>query len=290
MRASELVLNADGSVYHLNLLPGDVAPLIILVGDPGRVTMVSRHFDTIRIQKSKREFITHTGSLNGQDLTVMSTGIGTDNIDIVINEIDALFNLDLQKRLVKDTITPLTFVRIGTSGALREEIPVDSVVLSRYALGLDAMSRMGMSFSDAISSEWIAALRSRLAGSDIPFEPAYIAKASPALAEPFQEWAQPWVTVTCAGFYGLQGRSLRLQSNQTALFHFLRAFDHRGMRVGNLEMETAAIYLFAGLLGHQALSLNTILANRESGTFSRDPHAAVSELITRTLRTLTGNL
>jgi len=289
MQPSELVLNRDGSIYHINLFPEDVARTVILVGDPGRVPLVSQHFDKILVRKSKREFITHTGILNGHDLTVISTGIGTDNIEIVINEIDALFNIDLERRQVRDEVVPLTFIRLGTSGALQPEISVHSVVLSRYALGLDAIGRMGLNYTDDRAASWFAQLKHNLTNSGVAFEPAYMTMSSEKLAARFSDWAQPWVTLTCAGFYGLQGRSLRLQSNQVPLFTALREFEHDGLRAGNLEMETAAIYLLAGLLGHQALSLSAILANRATGAFSQDPRVAVLDLIDKALMTLTAS-
>jgi uridine phosphorylase len=286
VRHSELILNADGSIYHLNLKPGDVTSTIILVGDPGRVSRVTRHFDELYLCKSKREFVTHTGRIGNKDLTVISTGIGTSNIDIVMNEIDALFNVDLDGRMVKEEVTQLTFIRVGTSGALQPGLAVDDVVSSQYALGLDAFARLKQSWSDAGGNHWFEELRVFMVARNIDFEPAYFAMADTALMEQYKSWTQPAITVTCAGFYGLQGRSLRIPSNQVDLFEALREFSAKGLQVGNLEMETAGIYLMSGLLGHRALSLSAILANRSSGTFSKDPHHAVDQLILNTLRTL----
>jgi uridine phosphorylase len=273
-------------MYHLNLKPGDVAPTMILVGDPGRVERVSRHFDEVLLRKTKREFNTHTGSLGGRLITVISTGIGTGNIDIALNEIDAIFNVDLANRVVKENLTQLTFIRIGTSGALQEEIAIDTVVTSQYALGLDALARLRQSWCNAQADRWFQSLKTVMTTKGIGLEPAYMTMADEALAQRFESWTQSWVTVTCAGFYGLQGRSIRIPSNQVPLFEALREFESDGMKVGNLEMETSGIYLLAGLLGHRALSLSVILANRSSGKFSTDPHRAVDQLIVDTLTTL----
>jgi uridine phosphorylase len=283
---SELILNPDGSIYHLNLLPGEVATTILLVGDPDRVSMVSKYFDEITVRKEKREFITHTGRIGNTPLTVISSGIGTDNIDIVINEIDALFNVDLKTRLPKSELTQLTFIRIGTSGAIQREIPIDSSVLGRYSLGLDALARLETSHTDAVSQAWYEALLKLAAERNVSVTPAYMALPDDRLIRQLSDAGEPWVTVTCAGFYGLQGRSVRLKSSAGTLFQMLSDFEYSGLRAGNLEMETAGIYLLARMLGHRAASLNAIIANRILGKFSADPYAAVDELIQKTLRSL----
>ena len=288
MTQTELILNPDGSVYHVNVLPGDVANTILLVGDPGRVAMVSRYFDEIRVQKSKREFITHTGRIGDTWLTVISTGIGTDNVDIVMSEVDALFNVDFNTRLPKEEITPLTFVRVGTSGTIQKDIPVDSLVVSRYALGLDAFARLDVSFTDQLSEAWYQALLNMAGERGVTVKPAYMSMPDEESLNKLRNVGDPWITVTCAGFYGLQGRSIRLQSSAGDLFNLLSEFEYHGLRVGNLEMETAGIYLLAQLLGHRAISVNAIIANRKLGKFSSDPHRTVDLLIRRTLDGLAG--
>ncbi len=288
MTQSELILNPDGSVYHLNLLPGEVAPLIILVGDPDRVGMVSKYFDEVTVCKVKREFITHSGRIGNTSLSVVSTGIGTDNIDIVINEVDALFNVDLPTRIPKQQLTQLTFIRIGTSGAIQKDIAVDSFVLGRYGLGLDAFARMGESHTDEVSKKWFEELLSFSRARSVTIEPAYMSVPDESLIAKFSDFGAHWVTVTCAGFYGLQGRSIRLKSNVERLFQTLSDFEESGIRAGNLEMETAGIYLLARMLGHRALSLNAIVANRVLGKFSSEPYVTVDRLIQQTLRNLVG--
>lgn len=279
MKESELILNPDGSIYHLNLLPGDVAPWIFLVGDPERVSRVSEHFDEVVVRKSKREFITHTGRIGRMPVSVISTGIGTDNIDIVMNEVDALFNVDMDSRNVREQITPLTFVRLGTSGTIQREVPVDSIMLSRYALGLDAFTRLNVHQTDAVFTEWCEGLQAFLAEHDEVPGPIYRAVPDEALVHQFKGSTLSYITITCAGFYGLQGRSVRIKSNARRFFDLVAGFDRKGLKAGNLEMETAGIYLLAGLMGHRALSLNAIIANRATGTFSSDPYAVVDKMI-----------
>jgi uridine phosphorylase len=286
MKQSELILNPDGSVYHLKLLPGDVARTVILVGDPDRVGMVSKYFDEVTVRKVKREFITHTGRVGNTSLTVMSTGIGTDNVDIAINEIDALFNIDFATRLQKTDLTELTFIRVGTSGAIQHDLPVDSLVVSRYALGLDALSRMGMSFTDDVSQKWFEGLSKFTEAKQIALKPAYMSCPDETSLAMLSGVGTQWITGTCAGFYGLQGRSIRLKSNMELLFQALSVYEFSGLRVGNLEMETAGIYLLAKMLGHRAISVNAIIANRILGTFSKDPYRTVDRLIQETLRRL----
>jgi len=286
MKQSELILNPDGSVYHLKLLPGDVARTVILVGDPDRVGMVSKYFDEITVQKVKREFITHTGRIGNTWITAISTGIGTDNIDIVMNEIDALYNIDFSTRLPKSELTELTFIRIGTSGAIQPDIPIDSLLLSRYGLGLDALSRLSESYTDAASQEWFDALANFTNALGVSLSPAYMSCPNADCLEQLSGVGAHFITVTCAGFYGLQGRSIRLKSSLEPVFRALSAFEHKGLRVGNLEMETAGIYLLAKMLGHRAISVNAVIANRILGTFSSDPYGAVDKLIQETLRRL----
>ena len=272
--SSELILNPSGSVYHLDLLPHEIAPTIITVGDPERVEKVSRNFDRILFKKAKREFHTHTGELNGKLLTVISTGIGTDNIDIVFNELDALVNIDLEKRTFKEEKTVLNFIRIGTSGILQEDIPVDSYLASEYAVGLDGL----LHYYDWPS---LTATEQKIlddVGAVIP-QPAYIGKGDPELINRFGSGFYKGITVTCAGFYGPQGRQLRLKPYSTDYLDTMRKFDWDGLRLTNFEMETAGIYGLANLLGHKAVSLNALIAQRAKGQFSKDPGGMIERLI-----------
>jgi uridine phosphorylase len=218
---------------------------------------------------------------------VISTGIGTDNVDIVMNEIDALFNVDFETRQPRQDIKQLTFLRLGTSGGLQREIPLDSVVVAPYALGLDAMARLGISHTDELSQHWFDALEAYLDSLNISLQPAYMSLPDTGYVSRFRDFAEPWITVTCAGFYGLQGRSIRLQSQTVPLLQAMREFDAAGLRIGNLEMETAGIYLLAKLMGHKAAAVNAVIANRYLGTFSADPKGAVDRMIQQTLLALT---
>ena len=288
IQASELILNPDGSVYHLNLLPENIAKDIIFVGDQDRVEKITKHFDSVEFTTQKREFKTQTGTYKGKRITVMSTGIGPDNIDIVVNELDALVNIDLKTRTVKDTLTSLNIVRIGTSGSLQADIPVDSIVMSEYGLGLDNMLR---SYNiDAVSQYDLEEAFISHTNWDLKKGRPYVVKGSQKLAELiFTNEIHKGITATAGGFYGPQGRVLRLPIQDTDLNSKMDNFTFNNNRITNLEMETAAIYGLAKLLGHEALSLNAIIANRATGTFSEDPYAAVNNLIAYTLDKLAGN-
>lgn len=289
MNASELILNRDGSIYHLHLHPDQIAPLIITVGDPDRVPKVSRYFDRIEVKARKREFITHTGWLGKQRLSVISTGIGTDNVDIVFNELDALFNIDLKSAQLKDHKTPLAFIRIGTTGSLQKEIEVDSFVASTAGIGMDGL----MHFYEAPAQQkhpLLAALRAHMAGRwDFPVSP-YFAKGDDFLLGKFKEGFQHGITATNSGFYGPQGRQLRVPVRLPGYLDLLQAFEYEGKRIANLEMETAAMYGLANLLGHQSISLSAVLANRAAGTFSRNPGKAVQRLIETTLEKISNGI
>ncbi len=284
--SSELILNPDGSIYHLNLLPGDIAQTIITVGDPDRVHEVSQYFDAIHLKKGKREFHTHTGTLKGKRITVISTGIGTDNVDIVLNELDALVNVDFATREIKKEFTQLDFIRIGTSGAIQGEIALDSFLLSEQALGLDGL----LHFYKAEHEEdqgFIEAFISYTGWSKKKALP-YLCKSDTSLANIFKSNRIRFgVTATNPGFYGVQGRQIRLQADDTDFNAKLARFSHSNLRVTNLEMETAGIYALAKLLGHRAVSLNCILANRSTNTFSNNPQDSVNELIKYVLERLT---
>ena len=286
IQASELILNPDGSVYHLNLKPEQIAHDIIFVGDQNRVEKISSLFDTIEFSTQKREFKTHTGILNGKRLSVISTGIGPDNIDIVMNELDALVNIDLKTRKPKSNLTALNIVRIGTSGSLQADIPVDSFVMSTYGLGLDNMlrsyliediSNFKMEDSFVNHTKW-----------DLRKGRPYAISCSKKLEQLIEsDKIKKGITATAGGFYGPQGRVLRLNIQDENLNSKMDNFQFEGNRITNLEMETAAIYGLSKLMGHNALSLNAIIANRATGTFSEDQYKAVDELIKYTLEKLT---
>ncbi|MFP9098475.1 nucleoside phosphorylase [Flavobacterium sp. RHBU_24] len=288
IQQSELILNPDGSVYHLNLKPDNIAHDIIFVGDQDRVSKITAHFDSIEFSTQKREFKTETGVYKGKRLTVLSTGIGPDNIDIVLNELDALVNIDLETRLPKQQLTSLNIIRIGTSGSLHADIPVDSIVMSAYGLGLDNMLRsyvLNEVTDTAIEDAFIAQTN-----WDARKGRPYAIKCSDALAKLIDSpEIHKGITATAGGFYGPQGRVLRLALQDAELNHKMDSFNHNGNRITNLEMETAAIYGLSALLGHNALSMNAIIANRATGTFSSDPYAAVNKLITYVLDKLITN-
>ena len=283
--ASELILNPDGSVYHLNLQPGQVANDIIFVGDQNRVEKITKHFDSIEFTNQKREFKTQTGTFKGKRLTVMSTGIGPDNIDIVMNELDALVNVDLTTRTKKKELTTLNIVRIGTSGSLQADIPCDSFVMSQYGLGLDNMLRSYL--IDEISETEMEEAFIKQTNWDVRKGRPYVIACSKILEKKFESHSIfKGFTGTAGGFYGPQGRVLRLGIEDPELNSKMDSFNFNGIRMTNLEMETAAIYGLGKLLGHHCLSLNAIIANRASGTFSDDPYKAVDELIEYTLNKL----
>ena len=283
--ASELILNPDGSVYHINLKPGQIANDIIFVGDQNRVEKITKHFDSIEFTTQKREFKTQTGTYKGKRITVMSTGIGPDNIDIVMNELDALVNIDLATRTVKKELTSLNIVRIGTSGSLQPDIPVDSFVMSQYGLGLDNMLRSYL--IDEISETEIEEAFIAQTNWDMRKGRPYVISCSNSLEQRVEnDKIFKGFTGTAGGFYGPQGRVVRLDIQDPELNAKMDSFNFNGTRMTNLEMETAAIYGLGKLLGHNCLSLNAIIANRATGTFSEDPYKAVDELIEYTLNKL----
>ncbi|OHT44106.1 MULTISPECIES: nucleoside phosphorylase [Flavobacterium] len=285
---SELILNPDGSVYHLNLRPEHIAHDIIFVGDQNRVEKITQFFDSIEYSTQKREFKTQTGIYKGKRISVMSTGIGPDNIDIVINELDALVNIDFETRQPKENLTSLNIIRIGTSGSLQTDIPVDSFVMSKYGLGLDNMLRSYL--IDEVSNADIEEAFIKHTNWDAKKGKPYAIACSEKL-EKIIESDQMFkgITATAGGFYGPQGRVLRLNIQDQELNSKMDNFSFDEQRITNLEMETAAIYGLSALLGHNALSLNAIIANRASGTFSEDPYKAVDALIAYTLDKLAGN-
>lgn len=286
LASSELVLNPDGSIYHLNLLPGDIATTVITVGDPERVDRVATHFDSIEVSKHKREFKTVTGSYKGKRLTVISTGIGTDNIDIVFNELDALVNIDFNTRTIKKKHTPLTMVRIGTSGAIQPAIPIDSFLISEKAIGFDNLLHFygNTTFLDL---RFVEAFVNHTQWNPNKSTP-YVTAADTDLVSRFfkSKEFQKGITATNVGFYGPQGRVVRLALQDASLNDKLASFQYKNQTITNLEMETSGIYGLAVLLGHRAVSLNAILANRVTGAFSKQPEETIEKLILKTLEIL----
>ncbi|MEP6846155.1 MAG: nucleoside phosphorylase [Panacibacter sp.] len=287
IEASELIINNRGAIYHLNLRPEELAGTVITVGDPGRVAQVSKHFDRIEYKQQHREFITHTGYVGKKRISVISTGIGPDNIDIVMNELDALVNIDLTERTVKKELTALTVIRIGTSGSLQADIPVDGFVAGTHGLGIDNLLNFykhGNNDEERILLQQFAA-HTQL---DNSFSHPYIASASGAIIKHFVDGFHQGITVTCPGFYGPQGRVLRLGLTNPQLIDRLTQFYYGNHRITNFEMETSAIYGLGKLLGHQCLSVNVIVANRINKTFTKDGTAAVEKLIGKALGIIEG--
>lgn len=282
MKSSELILNPDGSIYHLNLKPENIAQDIIFVGDQDRVERITQHFDSIEFSTQKREFKTQTGTYKGKRLTVISTGIGPDNIDIVVNELDALVNIDLVTKQIKPEHTSLNIIRVGTSGSLQSDIPVDSFVASRYGLGMDNLMRSYL--IDDICEKDIEDAFIAHTQWDLRKGRPYVIKGSETLLKKFSsDRTFVGCTGTAGGFYGPQGRILRLDVQDKTLNQKMDSFAYNEIRITNLEMETAAIYGLSKLLGHHALALNAIIANRANGTFTKDTYKVVDELIVYTL-------
>ena len=282
IKESELILNPDGSVYHLNLKPENIATDIIFVGDQDRVDKITKHFDSVDFTTQKREFKTSTGIYKGKRMSVISTGIGPDNIDIVLNELDALVNIDLETRTIKQTHTSLNIIRIGTSGSLQSDIPVDSFVLSKYGLGFDGMLH-SYECEKHLEKDVEDAFISHTNWSTRKARP-YAVKNSEILEKRLSsDKIFLGFTATAVGFYGPQGRVLRLALQDAELNNKIDSFNYNGVKVTNLEMETSAIYGLSKLLGHHACSMNAIIANRANGTFSKDYQSVVEDLITYTL-------
>lgn len=283
IKNSELILNPDGSVYHINLKPEQVAQDVIFVGDQDRVEKITQHFDSVEFTVQKREFKTQTGMYKGKRITVMSTGIGPDNIDIVMNELDALVNIDLETKQPKENLTSLNIIRIGTSGSLQSDIPVDRFLMSKYGLGLDNMLRSYL--IDEVSEKEIEEAFIAQTNWDMRKGRPYVIAGSESLEKRFESDVMlKGFTGTAGGFYGPQGRILRLDIQDRDLNRKMDAFNFNGTRMTNLEMETAAIYGLGKLLGHQCISLNAIIANRANGTFSSKPYETVDALIEYTLK------
>ena len=286
---SEMILNSRGAIYHLNLKPDEIGGTVFLVGDPDRVREVSKHFDKIEYQGEYREFITHTGLLGKKRLTVLSTGIGTDNVDIAINELDALVNIDFTSREIKSKTTSLNLIRIGTSGALQPEIAVDNFIASTYGLGIDNLLNFYRLEQNEEEKQLLHSfVTSTQMHSQIGYP--YIASASASLIKHFVKDFYQGITVTCPGFYGPQGRILRLGVSNPELINRLTQFRFGQHRITNFEMETSAIYGLSRLLGHNCLSLNAVIANRVKKEFSKDGKAAVENLILKVLEIVSQNV
>ena len=282
---SEIILNPDGSIYHLNLRPEHIATDIIFVGDQYRVDKVTQHFDNIEFTTQKREFKTTTGTYKGKRLTVISTGIGPDNIDIVLNELDALVNINLQTRQVKETHTQLNITRIGTSGSLQADIPVDSFLLSSHAIDLNGML-LSYRTEEIEHPEIEQAFIAHTNWSAKKAYPIVVSNGKKLENKLMSDVVFKGITATAGGFYGPQGRVLRLALQDSNLNNKIDSFSYKENKITNLEMETSAIYGLSKLLGHNAASMNAIIANRANGTFSENPSKVVADLISYTLNKL----
>lgn len=277
---SELIITSEGRIYHLGLHPDDIAHTIITVGDPDRVARVSRHFDRIDLKIAKREFVTHTGWIGSKRLTVLSTGIGPDNIDIAVNELDALVNYDFNTLDPKEALTPLRIIRLGTSGAIQEDIDPGTMVISRFGLGLDNLMQYYLYENTTREKELLETLNTFLQFRfALPTSP-YVFEGDSFLANTLGQGLEQVITLTSPGFYGPQGRALRapVRLNSTAL-DSLRHYHFGEYRIANFEMETSAIFGLAHLLGHQAISCNVILGNRIKKTFSSDAYSSIDRMI-----------
>jgi uridine phosphorylase len=282
IKESELILNPDGSVYHLNLKPEDISDTLLFVGDQDRVEKITKHFDTIEFSTQKREFKTQTGTYKGKRISVISTGIGPDNIDIVLNELDALINIDFKTRTIKEKLNSLNIIRIGTSGSLQSDIPVDSFLIGTHGLDLNGMLHF-YELEDICNHEIENAFIKHTHWNSNKARPIVISN-SLELERIFEsKQTYKGVTGTAGGFYGPQGRVLRLAIQDSELNNKMNSFLYNGFRISNLEMETATIYGLSKLLGHNALSLNAIIANRANGTFSKNPAKTIESLILYTL-------
>lgn len=278
IKSSELIINPDGSVYHINLKPEHIANDVIFVGDQYRVDEVAKFFDSIEFETQKREFKSKVGTYKGKRITVISTGIGPDNIDIVMNELDALVNIDFETRAVKDQLTQLNIYRFGTSGSLQKDIPVDAILLSSHAIGTDNMLRSYQVDHVTMTDMEDAFIQHTYWNLD-KGRP-YAIQASEKLMQKMNEnQFFSGITITAGGFYGAQGRVLRLAVEDKDLNDKMDNFTFQSHRATNLEMETAAIYGLAKLLGHEAISINAIIANRANGTFSTNPYDTVEKMI-----------
>ena len=273
--SSEMILNPDGSIYHLGLKPGDLAPIIITVGDPDRVPMVSKYFDEIFLQVHRRELVTHSGRIGKQNVSVVSTGMGTDNIDIVFNEIDALFNIDFETRTIQKDITSLKIIRLGTSGAIHHDIPLDTILASELAIGYDGL----LGFYDIAPHRF-----SDFKVPNLGDNKGYIVPGSELLLNTIGKDYIKGVTYTAAGFFAPQGRILRANVTLPDILNQLLSIQLPDQRkITNIEMETSGLYGLGHALGHEVISISALIANRIDGTFSKNPEETVIRMIEESL-------
>ncbi|MEO8588723.1 MAG: nucleoside phosphorylase [Flavobacteriales bacterium] len=284
---SELILNPDGSIYHIALRPEQLGDLVLIVGDQGRVELISRHFQSIEHKAANREFVAHTGVYNGLRITALSTGIGTDNIDIVLNELDALANIDLEKRTPRATPRSLRIIRLGTCGALQEDIPVDTRIVSAFGVGMDNVLHYYAYENTGAENRLLNDL---LAQSEWPdnLPLPYVAKGDQPLIDLLGHQNVVGITLTAGGFYGPQGRQLRALPSVDGLNERLSAVTFEDLRVTNYEMETSALYGLGGLLGHRVCTVCTVVANRLRKEYSKDHHGAIDRMIAEVLERVAG--
>lgn len=282
----DLIVNDNGSVYHICMRPEDLADTVIVVGDPSRVHEISDHFTSIDHRASNREFISHTGYYHGKRITALSTGIGTDNCDIVMHELDALANFDLRTRLQKPVLRSLTIVRLGTSGAMQPDVPVNSFVLSTHAVGLDNLLHFYKGMPEIMDQDLTAAFASYTEWPKDQSKP-YFVKGSDRLINMLRPGSVAGITVTAPGFYGPQGRFLRLPLTDPDMIKKLQNFTHHGHRIINFEMETSAIYGLGALMGHETATICAVIANRSTGDYNPDHKTAVNKLIIKVLNDIT---
>lgn len=276
---TDLIINKDRSVYHLNLKPQHVSDIVIAVGDPSRVHRISQHFDSVDFEMNKREFITHVGKYKKRKITVISSGMGTDNVEVLMTELDALVNIDFRKREPKAKRKKLNIIRVGTSGSIQEDIRLGTHIMSEYAIGMDTL----MSFYNLPQTDFEKRVAEKFRDSvGLPFTP-YCVKASDKLIELFKDVSRPGNTVTCPGFYAPQGRAIRTEIKFPEIVDVYNYFHEDIFWLTNLEMETAGYYALGRLLGHEVISMNAILANRIRNRFSKDPNRVVDSLIKKVL-------
>lgn len=284
--SSELIVSKGNRIYHLDLHPDEIADDIILVGDPGRVAEISSRFDKIEVKRSNREFSTHTGTIGNKRLSVLSSGIGTDNIDIVVNELDALANINLEKRRDHPDHKALNLIRLGTSGALQADIPVDSFVISKYGLGIDGLAHFYNLPEGILESGAGDLFIDKTQWPDNRATP-YLVRSSADIEQKFPAGIFRGITITAPGFYGPQGRQLRLSLREQNLNSRIASFSYQGYYASNYEMETSALYALGRALGHQVMTICAIIANRPAGAYSKDHKTAINNLIDLTLNQLT---
>jgi uridine phosphorylase len=286
MKESDLIVNNDGSIYHLKLKPDEIPDLVLIAGDPGRVATISGHFDHIYFKRQNREFVSHLGSYGGRDILALSTGIGPDNIDIVINELDALVNIDLGTRKPFSGMRSLSIVRLGTSGTLHADIPIGTLVTASHGLGMDGSLNYYSALKDITDWELTGDFVKQTAWPGYLPKP-YIIPGTPELVQKLSVDGITGITATAGGFYGPQGRVLRLETSFDGMLNALAEFDSQGRRVINFEMETSSLYGLGRMLGHRVASICVLLANRATGKYTGSIEKDVEKLISHTLHALT---